>query len=212
MSTNVITAVVNNTVALSNLKAADLKGLEVGGMALAVTLKGYTFAVSKRVPGQLTDYVCVVGKGIKGLFTFDTISDLKDCLRNEVALITELNEEPKGAEVVQVAPQDFSKVGVEATKNLSDRLLEFLKPTCPSVSDLAYQVTESGNLFFTKKTMKFFGDTLGNYGTRMVQQQDGSWIIELFRRKPVKHNTGSSAYFDAVTFKRLHSVTLKDGQ
>lgn len=182
MSTNVI----NNTVALSNLKAADLKGLEVGGMALAVTLKGYTFAVSKRVPGQLTDYV--VSRQGKDLYTFDTISDLKDCLRNEVALIIERNEVPKGAKVFQT------------------------KPKCPSVSDLAYQVTESGNLFFTKKTMKFFGDTLGNYGTRMVQQQDGSWIIELFRRKPVKHNTSSSAYFDAVTFKRLHSVTLKDGQ
>lgn len=92
-----------------------------------------------------------------------------------------------------------------------EEAVEAPKPKCPSVSELAYQVSESGNLFFTKKTMKFFGDTLGNYGTRMVQQKDGSWVIELFRKRPVKHNTSSSAYFDAVTYKRLHSVDLKEG-
>jgi hypothetical protein len=44
------------TIALNNLKSADLSGLEAG-QSLEVTLKGFSFAVTKRHPGQITDYV-----------------------------------------------------------------------------------------------------------------------------------------------------------
>lgn len=189
-------------IALNNLKAADLKAIaESTPAVLGVSLKGYVFHIRPAV-GGVADFTCDDGAG---RYPFSAISDLKEFVRNCVAAYQE--EADKAPEV---APKDFSKVGSEACAKLVDKLQAITK--CPSVSDLAYQVTEQGNLFFTKKTMKFFGDTLGNYGTRMVQQQDGSWIIELFRKRPVKHNTSSSAYFDAVTFKRLHSVTLKDGQ
>lgn len=55
--------------------------------------------------------------------------------------------------------------------------------------------------FFDRKTMKFFGDTMGNYGLR-----DAGTMWELYRRKPVKHGLKSSAYFDKQTFRRVFPV------
>jgi hypothetical protein len=66
--------------------------------------------------------------------------------------------------------------------------------------------------------MKFFGDTMRNYGVR-----DGGTIPyhfddtgnnysdtartievwELYRKHPVKHGLNSSAYFDKKTFRRV---------
>ncbi len=52
---------------------------------------------------------------------------------------------------------------------------------------------ESGtdSFFFTRSTMKFFGDTMRNYGIR--HRTPG--VIELYRRNPVKHGLFSSAFF-----------------
>ena len=69
-------------------------------------------------------------------------------------------------------------------------------------SELKYQVEQHNpsSCFFTRSAMKFFGDTMRNYG---VCSAGDCW--ELFRKKAVKHRLNSSAYFDKVTFK----VTFK---
>lgn len=65
---------------------------------------------------------------------------------------------------------------------------------------LKQEVEQAGNepYFFTPKTMKFFGDTMRNYG---VRDAGDNW--ELWRKRPVKHGLNSSAYFNKVTFKRV---------
>lgn len=91
-----------------------------------------------------------------------------------------------------------------------------------TASDLKYYVEQAGHdsHFFTRKTMKFFGDTMKNYGVRKIEMltiydDEGNYIgpegriievYELYRRNPVKHGLTGSAYFDAATFKRVHAV------
>ena len=48
-------------------------------------------------------------------------------------------------------------------------------------SDIKYHCRED-SFFFTRKTMKFFGDTMANFG---AYTEDGQRI--LYRKKPVKH-------------------------
>ena len=61
--------------------------------------------------------------------------------------------------------------------------------------------------YFDRQTMRWFGDTMRNYGVRQVQIIDrrGSTIDawELYRRRPVKHGLQSSSYWDAETFRRV---------
>ena len=52
--------------------------------------------------------------------------------------------------------------------------------------------------FFDAKTMKFFGDTMKNYGIR-----DASDCWELYRKHPVKHGLRDSAFFDKITFEQV---------
>jgi len=80
-----------------------------------------------------------------------------------------------------------------------------------TASELKYQVESSGreSHFFTRRTMKFFGDTMRNYGVRgpvTVENTLGEKFecYELYRRNPVKHGLRESAYFDAKTFERVH--------
>lgn len=56
--------------------------------------------------------------------------------------------------------------------------------------------------FFEAKTMKFFGDTMRNFG---VCSAGDAW--ELYRRKPVKHGLNSSFYFDKTTYKQVYGVS-----
>ena len=65
-------------------------------------------------------------------------------------------------------------------------------------SELKYQVEQHNpeSFFFTRKTMRFHGDTMRNYG---VCSFGDCW--ELFRRTAVKHGAVKSAYFNKVTFK-----------
>lgn len=62
--------------------------------------------------------------------------------------------------------------------------------------------------FFTRSAMRFFGDSMGNYGVRagIVNTYTGETrdVWELYRRRPVKHGLQSSAYFDRSTFERVH--------
>lgn len=80
-----------------------------------------------------------------------------------------------------------------------------------NASDLKYAVEQSGlnSHFFTRSTMKFFGDSMKNYGIRqpreMVKDSTGEKVMvyELTRKHPVKCGLQSSAYFDASSFARV---------
>lgn len=76
-------------------------------------------------------------------------------------------------------------------------------------SELKAYVEDAGHdpFFFTRETMKFFGDTMRNYGVRgpvKVETYSGEYMCwELYRRRPVKHGLFSSAYFDTETYRRV---------
>ena len=73
-------------------------------------------------------------------------------------------------------------------------------------SDLKYlyECADDG-CFFTRSTMSFFGDTMRNYGVRLVmvvdkypnegEPNEPRKALELYRRRAVKHGLQSSAYF-----------------
>ena len=78
-----------------------------------------------------------------------------------------------------------------------------------TASDLKAAVESAGNdpYFFTRSTMKFFGDRMSNYGVRqprLITVYGGASIMayELFRRRPVKHGLHESAWFNTETFSR----------
>lgn len=52
--------------------------------------------------------------------------------------------------------------------------------------------------FFDTKTMKFFGDTMKNFG---VRSKGDYW--ELHRKRPVKHHLKDSHYFHKETFNQF---------
>lgn len=74
-----------------------------------------------------------------------------------------------------------------------------------TTSELKAKLEERGSCFFSPKTMRFFGDTMKNYGCRIVER-NGTKLIELYRRKPVKHGLQTSAYFDPETFRQVWPV------
>lgn len=86
-----------------------------------------------------------------------------------------------------------------------------------NASELKYKVQSTGSHFFDYKSMRFFGDTMSNFGVRETEiktnwDKDGNWtddgvtvkVWELYRRRPVKYGLQSSHYFDMVTFKPVH--------
>ena len=84
------------------------------------------------------------------------------------------------------------------------------KPKIKTASDLKLHVEQAGHAphFFTRETMRFFGDRMSNYGVRQPQPvtlRDGSTVeaYELTRRRPVKHGLQESAWFQAETFARV---------
>lgn len=87
-----------------------------------------------------------------------------------------------------------------------------------SPSELKYRIENTGedNYFFDRKTMKFFGDTMKNYGVRSAQVKtnydiNGNWsndgltveCWELYRKRAVKHGNKSSAYFAKADYRRV---------
>ena len=76
-------------------------------------------------------------------------------------------------------------------------------------SELKYQVEIHGEEphFFDRKSMKFFGDSMRNYGVRKATittnlREPHTEVWELYRKRPVLHGLSSSAYFRADTFAR----------
>lgn len=76
-------------------------------------------------------------------------------------------------------------------------------------SELKYHVEISGvdRYFFTRDTMKFYGDTMANYGVREATIQTHSRSVvrvwELYRKRPVKLGLKDSAYFTQDTYERV---------
>lgn len=76
--------------------------------------------------------------------------------------------------------------------------------------ELKRAVEARGSLFFTRNNMAFSGDTMANYGTRVttILTHDGKVpVIELYRRRPVKHGLSSSAYFRRDDLTQCWAVT-----
>ena len=73
-------------------------------------------------------------------------------------------------------------------------------------SELKERVMATESHFFDRDTMKFFGDTMANYGVRETKidtyREESVEVYELYRRKPVKYGLQSSHYFDKKTFKK----------
>jgi hypothetical protein len=79
-----------------------------------------------------------------------------------------------------------------------------------TASELKYKVEQAGTCehFFTRNTMRFFGDTMKNYGVRSAtvatytEPAVETW--ELYRRHAVKHGLKTSTYFSKADFERVH--------
>ncbi len=90
-----------------------------------------------------------------------------------------------------------------------------------NATELKFRVELCGHEshFFTRRTMRFFGDTMRNYGVRSAtirtNYNDAGEFVEggldievweLFRRRPVKHGLQSSAFFRKGNYKRAFPI------
>jgi hypothetical protein len=91
-----------------------------------------------------------------------------------------------------------------------------------NASELKSRVDATGSYFFERDSMRFFGDTMRNYGVReseIVTNYDAQdncvengitvKVWELYRRHAVKHGLTKSAYFDQKTFSRVYPKVTK---
>ena len=75
-------------------------------------------------------------------------------------------------------------------------------------SELKQKVDASGNepYFFTNDTMKYFGDTMSNYGVRTgcikTLNKPNVQVWVLYRKHAVKCGLRASAYFNTETFEQ----------
>lgn len=93
-----------------------------------------------------------------------------------------------------------------------------------NASELKYQIESrgQGGNFFDRRTMRFFGDTMHNFGVRSATIRASSEVVdpdtgkhaeetievwELYRRRAVKCGNGSSFYFRKDTFRRAFALT-----
>lgn len=80
--------------------------------------------------------------------------------------------------------------------------------------DLKYATINAGTAgyFWDRSTMRFFGDTMRNYGVRRVAVtlRDGSKVAawELYRRRPVKHSLQASKYWECRTLKPILDIKV----
>lgn len=75
-------------------------------------------------------------------------------------------------------------------------------------ADLKYYVEQTGSYFFERSSMKFFGDTMANYGVRSKPVTVETWddpvmCWEMYRKKPVKHGLNTSAFFSVADYSRV---------
>lgn len=72
-------------------------------------------------------------------------------------------------------------------------------------TELKLNVETKGNspYYFSRATMRFFGDTMSNYRVRKGKV-NGRAVYILIRKRPVKHGNQDPAYFDAENFDRVY--------
>lgn len=82
---------------------------------------------------------------------------------------------------------------------------EFKQERTITVAELKRQVEKSGTgrHYFDKESMRFFGDTMSNYGVRSAIV-DGVSCWELYRKRPVKNGNQSSTYFTKDHYKIIY--------
>lgn len=89
-------------------------------------------------------------------------------------------------------------------------------------SELKANVTANNeeSHYFTRATMKYFGDTMANYGVRSAvvtsnYDANGDYVSgagvevevwELYRKRPVKHGLKDSTYFAKDDFRRVYTA------
>jgi len=72
-------------------------------------------------------------------------------------------------------------------------------------SELKYRVEQTGSHFFERSSMRFFGDTMANYGVNSKPVDvNGVSCWRLYRKKPVLHGLMSSVYFNCETFEKVN--------
>lgn len=77
-------------------------------------------------------------------------------------------------------------------------------------SQLKHHVENAGGNFFSRDSMKFFGDTMQNYtvtGPVSIETWSEDQPVlcwQLNRRRPVKHGLDTPAFFDCTTYERRH--------
>lgn len=90
-----------------------------------------------------------------------------------------------------------------------------------NISQLKILTSVHHPFFFSRGSMRFFGDTLANYGIRSAKvftcfDADGKYtptiievdVWELYRKRPVKNNLKESTYFS----KETGSLAYKEDQ
>jgi hypothetical protein len=77
-------------------------------------------------------------------------------------------------------------------------------------TELKYNVSKAEPFFFSRNSMKFFGDTMTNYSvpknpiTITDFENKSVQVYQLKRKKPVGHSRNQeTTFFDAITFKRV---------
>lgn len=79
-------------------------------------------------------------------------------------------------------------------------------------SELRYMIDQANPTghFFDRETMRFFGDTMKNYG--VCETTIDTWseknvpVYELYRRKPVKNKLQASSYWRKDTLRQTFKV------
>ena len=74
----------------------------------------------------------------------------------------------------------------------------------PSKLKYLHKIHVPNSFFFSKDTMKFFGDTMSNYGVKSIGD-----YYELYRKNPVNGNLQNSHYFHKITFAMLSNSHKK---
>ena len=79
----------------------------------------------------------------------------------------------------------------------------------PSTLKHEIEIRDTDSYFFDRKTMRFFGDTMANYGVRSATIETHSdpepiEVRELHRKRATKHGLKNSAYFRKDTFERTY--------
>lgn len=84
-----------------------------------------------------------------------------------------------------------------------------MKIKTPSDLKAAHEAANPDSLFFSRETMRFWGDTMRNFGVRQpvevtTSQGVTTLAFELYRRRTNARNSRLGSYwFDAVTFARI---------